>query len=296
MEQEIERFPKGFCHIRRFSDWEDFVSRAEQILRGRSGLHYGGMPCSSLRHGFKEWSGTTSLEEAIRVARNGWPEGKMRVYTLLQQITLGGRQVPAGVLLEGGGVLVQTLHRDVLQESSGQIAQRCDGSKRTVPIRLLIHQGFTCDISSKAVIRRGAGLLLVLGALRALGHSVEVTVACACESDWVNGAQTRYEFYVPVGSNQGSVDFNALAFAVMHPAFIRRLYFAIGECEDSDIRESMGFMQEGQYGAITVDPSFPPDCDLSIGYEDGRVGSDAEVLPFALNVLRALGIEIRTEQ
>lgn len=280
-------------HLRYCDDWLDFLSFAERVERGRKGQRFNGMGCASLEEtNYKNsWSGTDSLAEAIQLARKGWPEGIVQVEELIHRIRVNK-------LFPYAERLVRTVdvagdEPDVDLFLTGEPEHMVTLSERTLfnrgkVVRLILNRSAASGIDQASIVRRGVGVMLAFEVMRLLGFSPELTICQAVSGDY---DRERFELYVPVLHAGDPTNLDTLAFMFQHPSVLRRLFFALEDCEPTEIRHTFGFMNHGGYG-VPVEPLLPPEHDLLLSWRDGLVSSDEEIEDYALKILRDVGIDL----
>lgn len=274
-------------HIRHYGDWLEFVSDAEKVSSGRDGSDFNGMSCSSLQSGKREWYGTDSLNEAINLACHGWPEGRENVretrkrlqveklfphaQRIIRNIDTSGDEPDIDLFLDGEPEHMVTIN-EAINPQHGKV------------LRFIISRSGLADVSANKMVRRGVAVCIALEALIMMGFAVEITIAFAAEED---GCQ--YEQYVPILHAGDPVNLDTMAFMFLQPAVLRRLGFAAKECESENIRRIFGFYDGAGYSK-SCRPKFLPQHELFLDWQEGLVDSDAEIVWFAGEILKKVGI------
>ncbi len=275
-------------HQRFFSNWLEFVKLSEMVHRYSEGMTYNELRCSSLEPGQRDWSGTSSLHEAIDLAYNGWPEGRARLESLREKLSIEqllptsqrieevrdvfGDEPNVDLFLSGEPEHMITLEEKVLRE----------GGKL---IRLCVNRSAASSVSSERITRRGLALLMAIETLVTLGYSLEFSIYQSVKSD----RDSYYDIMIPVLHAGDPISLDSFAFLLMHPAVLRRLIFAAEETESRDLRTEFGF--DSSYYGYPRDPLIKPECDLFMDWGDGLLDEDNEVVPFALSILKRVGID-----
>lgn len=290
MRKETREKNGHIYYLRFFDDWFDFLSLAERVERENVGGVFGGMSCASVLNADASWAGTATLTEAIRLARTGWPEGVVRVRELIHRIDLrklyphserlvrsldvAGEEPDIGLFLAGEPEHMATLWERKLRE-------------RGKVVRIILNRSACCDVHSERIVRRGVAIMLAFEVMRILGYSPELIISYAVRDH----RNQHLEHFIPTLRAGDAVNLDTLGFMMIHPSVLRRLVFAVEECESEEIREWFGFYSGRGYG-FPVNPGQPPHHDLLIDWEDGLVRSHDEIEPYALRVLKAVGIDM----
>lgn len=279
------------CHLRYFRDWLDFVSMAERVQVGCEGHKFNGMKCASLRNDdSNDWSGANSLTEAIQLAHHGWPEGRSMVLKLSGEICIDellfhttrlsysmdvvGDEPDIDCFLQGVPENMATLQENI-SSGYGKI------------LRFFLNRIVSCSVSANVIIRKGVALFSMIKAILMLGYTVEITLVVSSEN---NGC--HYEVFIPVLHAGDPLNIDTLAFMFIHPAVLRRLYFAIAECESAEIRSLFGFIDDrGGYG-YAVNPICIPEDVVLFDWDDGLLDSDSQIIPYITEVLQRVGINV----
>jgi len=279
------------CHLRYFCDWLDFVSTAEKVQLGCVGQEYNGMRCASLDSDdqSKKWSGTSSLAEAINLAHRGWPEGRFRVLELSGKINIeellshtqkfsrnldvAGDEPDIDCFLHGVPENMVTLQEHV-SSGYGKV------------LRFFLNRSASCDVDANAIVRKGIALCSMIKTMTLLGYSTEITLTVAVMKNNCN-----YEIFIPVLHAGDPLNMDTLAFMFIHPSVLRRLFFAVVECELVETRDYFGFKHERGYGTPTQ-PLCAPNDAILFAWEDGLLSDDEQIIPYIVEVLQRVGINV----
>jgi hypothetical protein len=278
-------------YLRYFCDWLDFVSIAEKVQAGCKGQKYGGMSCGSLNDGEerKRWSGTGSLLEAIRLAHQGWPEGRSEVLELSGKINIeellshtqrfsrsldmAGDEPDIDCFLQGVPENMVTL-QEYISSGYGKV------------LRFFLNRTVSCGVDTRVIIRKGVALCSMIKTMTLLGYAIEVTLTIA-----IKRGNRNYEVFIPVLHAGDPINMDTLAFMFIHPAVLRRLCFAVAECEPSEIRNHFGFRDDRDYG-IPTQPVCVPEGVILFDWEDGLLDEDSQIMPYVVEVLQRVGINV----
>lgn len=279
--------------LRYYEDWADFVSSAELIiLQADKERKYNGHSCASLQSGNKSWYGTDTLEETIRLAKHGWPDGLGKFRDLRNNLDIQellpfsrrlltskdvtGDEVDVGLYLSGEPENMITMYDETLAQR-GKI------------VRLIPSWSINCFYGGDQIIYWGVGVLLAVETLIKLGYSVEINLAFSVSSGY-----DILERYVPILHPGEPIVLDTLVFMLVNPSVLRRLRFAADECESPRLREEFGFFDNAGYG-YPQEPRCPPEHDLIIKGSEGMFSSPGQIIPFVFEILRQVGVEKRKD-
>ena len=228
---------------RHFECWDDLLEMADKTPETKGG-------CSS--HASTEsWAGTNSFEGAMKLAREGWPEGRKKILNLKDKLKddffnkmkkvdiqwdVVGEQVDVGRFIEGVPECMAIFN---VKEGMG---------KGIVTIALNI--AASANVNTSVITRRGAAALTIVDVLEDMGFRCEVRFGEAVRP---SGYGTRQNDFYETGTilkhAPQAVDLDALAFGLAHPSMLRRIIFSVQENESAATRARFGFNAEmGGYG------------------------------------------------
>jgi|GEM_PF-1410864 len=197
--------------------------------------------------GSKKFTGTQSLDEAIDLARYGWPEGHQRLANELDKLQveeLSGESLHPEIQWGETGVFP-----DVGRYLEGEPENMIDFVFPPDPpgkiIDLTANVGYAHTVPTEDIITRGAAIVAAIQKLQLHGFSVGLTATCASLAESKNFI---VEYHVPLVRPGEYLDMDAAAFALVHPSFQRRLIFATKEAEPAAIRKDIRAYRDGGYG------------------------------------------------
>jgi hypothetical protein len=191
-------------------DWMALLAEAEA-----------GLPGSHIDRSF---CGVNTYQEALTLARHGWPEGMAAVRTISLPLV---RAVVSDRTLTGGWAWdVTGAAYDVGEYLSG--APECWLTPETETAKPAVKIGFNltsaAGVDQRTLMARGAAVVALVLALQTAGYVVEVTAAIGYAPDY----QRSGWLMVPCTDTEGGpLDTDRLLFALAHPAMPRALGFAI---------------------------------------------------------------------
>lgn len=269
-----------------------------ELVRDAAGTTRGGMRPDTSSRASREFSprgdhrGTTTWEEALALARDGWPEGAKRIVQLSDRLQdklqTAMAERPGLELTEQGEEL------DVAAWLGGSPEPWwtwTDEGGRSPVVSLGMNGAMNAHTSADAFTTRGAMLLAVADALEATGRRVALTMTWASDGE---GWQTRTDVSVTLKRPDEQLDLQALVFATANAAMFRRLVFSLRELLPKAMRE--GMRVPGSYGRSSDNAERVqgldgerPDVVIPSGT---YLRSADQAYDHALEVLRECGVDI----
>lgn len=110
----------------------------------------------------------------------------------------------------------------------------------------------SCRTSAELIRNRGAAIVALVEKLQAEGYIVELSIICYAESGGYSLGKCPF---VCIKLNMGSspIDIDAASFCLAHPAFVRRLYFAVAEAVIKGDCGTYGSSRDSHYNDDSVD-------------------------------------------
>jgi hypothetical protein len=180
------------------------------------------------------WSGTSSMREALRMARDGWSEGVEMAEEALERLSLDKplvkRRKPA---LAGGSVNVGRM----LAGDPAHMVRRPKQPGRKV-VTFFVECGFPGIITAETAVTRAVLIASMIDLMETVGYSCAVVAVDAS----LYRALPYYRLTVRLKESGERLNINDLIFALGHPAFSRRMSFATlaSVPETEQIWESQG--------------------------------------------------------
>lgn len=206
---------------------------------------------------YTEFTGTKSIEEAIHLARYGWPEGRKYMSEAMAEISsiASMSAIPATQMDVAGQYPVAALAAAGDPECMVTPMPVEDRVKSTV--KMLVNIALPGSTKEKNINNCGGAICTVIDNLETQGHRVELTLIDNIQTNDKIG-----DFFAPgLIAKQASeaLDINTIAFWLSHPSALRRLMFRAIEWDDARI------CLYRSYGAVRpVCLSDFPDYDLVI--------------------------------
>jgi hypothetical protein len=224
---------------RRQYDYDGFLAHCAKTPLIRS--------ASSRSVGDRSWAGTSSFDEAMALARKGWPEGLKDIQKVSEAIwnVVGQEIQKVETLFDVCGAFA-----DVDRYLTGEpedmvqfVEEQTFGRGKVV--KLFVNNAASCGVSAKTMFCRGAAVVALIDALEKLGYSCEVSTADALAGGW-RGDNQLLQYEVELRGAGQVLDMDRMAFALAHPSWLRRMVFSAMEQEDATIRST--FKIGGGYG------------------------------------------------
>ena len=236
----------------------EFDSVADFAAYGQTACDIPDAERSSLNaDGGEAWDYGIGYQGALELVGAGWPQGAEKMRTLADamyeqiapQVTVwqetehavSGACVNVGAYLTGAPECM--LEFKPTEKAGAQ------------PVDLLVSFSYAAIMDADTICNRGAAILAAVDALEHRGCTVSV-IAESTSYGCTKSTGARYDVtYRVVLKRQGEVlDVDALAFALMHPAFCRRLEFAALEHAPKRYRQVLGVGAASRYGKATEYP------------------------------------------
>jgi len=269
--------------------WDDFVEYVEDAEA--TGEFAKGQRQSRV-FGREHWTGTLDFDEAIELAKNGWPKGRELFADMAGQAALQMKEQRASISFDVAGS-----YPSIPRYLSGELENMVTSNPELQSVRKIIKiiVGLSVSHSNEDFVikNRGAAIAGLIDAVEDAGNSVELAVFHHCEA---GGDPTPIRTYTEIEVKKAGepLDLDLLAFAITHPAVLRRLIFAQTEHLGSAFDDEFGrVFKRGNYGVPKLgrQPYF-----VEVGSVDGFLLFDGlagrsnlfDTLPEAsANILRA---------
>lgn len=220
-------------------------------------LHAAESPCQMPDHerssitGAEIFTGSASLADAVKLARNGWQGGTAEIERLRAKIAKRLEGV-IPVLEPRFGSTGRRIHMGrYLAGMPDPFVSLVDSGLRvaaTIPkiVHLVCNVTVSGSIGADVILRRGAAMIVLIDTLER--HGIR------CKVDLVHCSRARdenapvLETRVTVKREYEPVSLGVLAFMLAHPSSQRRLLFAVREHEPAAVRKTYGIGHGLGYG------------------------------------------------
>jgi hypothetical protein len=192
------------------------------------------MNCHSIHVGDDDFYGTLSRDAAFEIARLGWAEGRKLVSKARAQMPKASARVN---VMEWD---VAGAYPDPARAAAG--APDCmvnNGDMVECPtqvIRVVVSVSTPCTTPLNEFVNRGAAILSAIEAAELCGYPVEVEVE---ETSHTMGQGFSCSIVLKHAGHPADLD--SLAFFLIHPSSLRRVFFALLETERERITMQSGY-------------------------------------------------------
>jgi hypothetical protein len=235
------------------------------------------------------FSGTSTFEEATKLARFGWPEGLRRVSSISAKINgaigsyipveecvrdVVGEFVDVGAFLSGEPESMIRLETHTEDRKGGRI------------IKIVYNTSASCGVAKEILMRRGAVACSLIDALGRIGFLAELVV-----SEYASSGDNLFGVEIIVKRPEEPLNMDRVAFAVGHPSMLRRMMFSFEETLPREIRGIFGFHPGSGYGSPA---DAPQDRQGDVYFEamhgsDSNYKTEASAVQAAFDVLKSHG-------
>jgi hypothetical protein len=125
------------------------------------------------------------------------------------------------------------------------------------PIDIVVSGCASYKVSAEQICNKGAAILAAIDVLEQRGCAVSVRAEFT-SGETTQGSSIPYRLsYTVTLKRPGDVlDVDAMAFALMHPAMLRRVIFAAKEHSPAMYRKVLGIDVDGSYGRVQAHPDY----------------------------------------
>lgn len=197
---------------------------------------------SSRKVSYSSWSGTRTWEEALDVARHGWPEGTSRVQAIAAQIGVARAKRPIVVHDVVGDTVDVPAYLAGIPNCMTRWEEGEEYTTGGKIVRIVLNASVSAGVGQDAIFQRGAAVVALSDLLEQSGRSVEITLACGVEN-----AGQKHETYITLKRPDLPLSPDVLTFAACHPAMLRRMLFSLWE-SIPEIRSGFRCYTGGSYG------------------------------------------------
>lgn len=200
--------------------------------------------------GESDWTGTASLDDAVRFARyGGWEPQvatefrdifeshlpKLRTYVADELIE--GRDVSGYEVDVAGYCIGEPEHMHEWLPAENIINKRA--------FCVLVGHSINAGVTAEEIFIRGQAVVALVRALATMGYELEVWSEITV-GHWSD--DTQYTTLTCLHHAGEVMDQSALEFSIGNPSWLRRIIFATEETEPMEIRNKFGFKDGGGYG------------------------------------------------
>jgi hypothetical protein len=200
---------------------ENGVADVEQYLRDTPKRW--SVETSKTNGASKDWDLNSGYEGALRLAKDGWPQGAEMIDKALHAIIpAAGREARWGYSYNGGSVNVG---RYLTGHPKAMRNRRKKQSGAAPVLHLVVNTVASCQITGQQMANYGAAITGLIDRLETTGKRIHLDMVMVIKAE--NGIRLSMGWNVKRASEH--VDLSQVAFAIAHPAAFRRLGFAMME-------------------------------------------------------------------
>jgi hypothetical protein len=225
-----------------FSSWDRFVETAADRSRRQWRRREGSRDETG-----RFDRGTATFAEAVDLARHGWPQGRQLISDALAIVFPERAQLPERVHDVAGAY--PDVPRAVAGDPMSMINLRPSSRAARPVVRVDYSRSAPSIVPAAAIINRGAALLGAVDALESAGYSVELRLVFKNTS---LAAPLAFHSAVTIKDAGAPLDIDRAAFALINPAVLRRLAFAIRE-QHGELERNGGFNSYGVADSTPLD-------------------------------------------
>lgn len=215
-----------------------------------------------------QWFGTTDMNEALSLARDGWPDGVEMAQEILERL-LGQHAIERRrkYSIAGGMVNVGRL----LAGNPKHMIARPKQAGRKI-ITFFVETFISASISAEHAIIRAATVAAITDVLEMNGYSCEiVSIATSRHSNL-----PAFHVATTLKATGETLNLNDVIFALGHPSYFRRMIFACNGSDDAlrQVWSSMGYptnafnanypIRPNEYYVNKIDYRAPIDDELPL--------------------------------
>lgn len=233
-------------------DWAEYLDQAASPPASK----WKPLASKKVRDKTDNWYGTMTYEEAVKLAKKGWPEGRNEFSDMTgQAIRTIERSKPQR------GYDVAGMYPDVPRFLGGEqgcmVYESPDYNQRTKIIPIYVGMFHSSGIGHDVFYRRGGAIAGLIDYLEDNLHSVELWSYCHSES-------YPHKCWIEVCIKKAGepLDIDRLAFVLVHPSWFRRIQFSVHESL-GHVCDGRGMEWRNGYGSPpgTVLPNWLPNME-----------------------------------
>ncbi len=234
----------------RYDSWPEFVQDATTCPKGPAGYRYS----HSNSRSNSRFSGEITWNQAVDLARNGWKDGSDRIKALLaplyDKLAREAYQPEMVMDIEGDTIDIGTLLTGFPEpflrwQDSQQLVERGNSNRH---VRIGYNISASGGFSTEDLFTKGAYICALVDMLETHGRRVSLDLY-----DGTRSGERRLYVRIELKKADAPLNLRNIAFAVCHPATLRRLLFSK--------EESLPYPW---YNLTYCMPDDPPDLEADI--------------------------------
>lgn len=226
-----------------YSEYHDYCVGVDDIPG------HGGWSSHGKEYG-TDWA-SADWDKAVSLSRDGWPEGRERVEERMEKFKLDVSQrvkeVPVPTLTHSVAGAFPDIGAFLQGEPESMITWESLPKSDQI-VHLVLNQAASGSISGNAIINKGAALLAFAEFMELHGRRVEITAMDIWLPGHSLGGGVYAESRMPLKRADESLQIDQVAFALAHPAAMRRIGFAFAERLAEPWRSAIGL--PSMYGGV----------------------------------------------
>jgi len=246
----------------------------------------------------RHFEGVSSFSEAMQLAFGGWPEGKNRIKALVDKLDIQSHIVKPAIFFDvvgdGGfdmGRVLTGVPENMMDWRETEIEQK---SPTGDIVRIVFNCVASGMVSTDVLEKRGAAVLALVDALETAGKRVELDVIYYIGASGKSEAGKVIKIIVPVKRADFAAQIDQIAFALVHPAFMRVFMFSLLSLCGQNGKASAA-TSCGHFGA---ESRYPIEADIYIDKAyglDSNFESAQSITQWIKNTLHKFGIRLDTD-
>lgn len=277
--RDVAELLPGFTVSSGYSSPEAFARAIDDGAKRGTPWH-----TSFMDKGDKSFYGTSSLQECLELAKNGWKEGAEKADKLRGLIAAKIPRSPKLVKYDVAGA-VPNVPRAVSGNLLNMKALDLAKSRRRPVLTLVSNMAVNCGVDAAAISNHASVVAALIDQIEEAGYACEVLSTATTKSGYGNGSKSVATTVRVKQSNQ-PVDLPRLSFALGHAAFYRRLVFG-----DWGLEKESSFLGMGLGSACPLDPKalnkqgvyvIPESSNKLFGTEEKAMNEGLQYLLLAL--------------
>ena len=196
-----------------------------------------------------------TFEQALSFARKGWPGGARKAKDILAQIIDKIPELrsdsPTGTYLDVSGSYVDI--GEYVNGSPECMVNFQEDKRATRFMHIVVSASYSGYFPIESAINRGVAIAAIIDILESRNIRREVDlIMCA-------GAPNGDKAFIslPIKQAHHPLNLDTLAFGIAHPAYLRRLIFAVMEGQSAKFRSDFSVAPFGGYGRPIQPPAEP---------------------------------------
>lgn len=235
------------------------------------------------------WTMGLDFDEAVKLAVEGWTEGAENIKKISDVFrdSSGDRfkkeivyDVQGGNCMDIGRAIAGLPECFMVWQDSTEHESVTTGSI----ISIIVNICYAWNINAKDIMARGQYIVALVDCLETAGFQTEIRAQVITTSKQKDVLQQTYTL-----KKAGDVlDLAQVAFALAHPAFLRRINFANTEQLNKKTRERFSITQNGNYGLSNKGETQRKENEIELAAE--VFANDSEATKWLTDTLSSFGM------